>query len=531
VIGLALFLCLSRTLNAQNDLQVEVGAAAQPPVRVGVDAGQVVRSVDERMFGLNATIWDGEFGTDETLALLAAAGTRALRFGGGSLSNEYHWQTNTTLDNDWQWPTGFDKFARVAMGVNAQVFITTNYGTGTPEEAAAWVRYANVERGYGILYWEIGNENYGTWETDHQAVRHDPYTYAVRTRDYIAQMKAVDPRVRVGVVVATGGDSYVNNTAHPATNPRTGQVHNGWTPVLLTTLRSLGVTPDFAIYHRYEQAPGHENDAVLLQSAASWSADAANLRRQLTDYLGEAGDSVELVVTESNSVYSNPGKQTTSLVNGLFLADSFGRLLQTEFNALLWWDVRNSQERFNNNSSGLYGWRSYGDYGVISTASDFGSTTSYEPYPTYYIWKLLSRFARGGDTVVRATSDSALLGVYAARRADGSLSLLVINKPRTESLTASIELAGFTPATTATVHSYGIPRTRRRARRRSRPGDLDPEHPGASFSVTFAPYSATVITIPPAFTPRPVRRRLPAAPATDRHGEGSSPWRGEARWG
>jgi hypothetical protein len=510
VIGLALLHGAQQIASAQKNLHSGDAAAAATPVHISVDARQIVRSVDERMFGLNATIWDGEFGTDETLALLAVAGTRALRFGGGSLSNEYHWQTNTTLDNEWTWPTDFDEFARVAMGLNAQVFITTNYGTGTPEDAAAWVRYANVERGYGFLYWEIGNENYGTWETDHQAVRHDPYTYAVRARDYIAQMKAIDPRVRVGVVVATGEDSYVNNTAHPATNPRTGLVHNGWTPVLLTTLRSLGVTPDFAIYHRYEQAPGHENDAVLLQSAVSWSADAANLRRQLSDYLGAAGESVELVVTENNSVYTNPGKQTTSLVNGLFLADSFGRLLQTEFNALLWWDVRNSQEQNNNNSSGLYGWRQYGDYGVISTASDFGSATSYEPYPTYYVWKLLSRFARGGDDVVRATSDSALLALYAARCADGSLSLLVINKDRNDSLTASIELSGFTPGATATIHSYGIPQDESA---RTGVGSPDIETsimtiPGASFSATFAPYSATVISMPRAFEPRPVRRVL-----------------------
>src|SRR5229473_2474061 len=87
-------------------------------------------------------------------------------------------------------------------------------------------------------------------------------------------------------VVVTGEDSYANNSNHPAVNPRTGKVHNGWTPVLLTTLKNLGVTPDFAIYHRYEQAPGQESDSLLLQSAKSWPNDAANLRQQLSDYLG-----------------------------------------------------------------------------------------------------------------------------------------------------------------------------------------------------------------------------------------------------
>ena len=46
----------------------------------------------------------------------------------------------------------------------------------------------------------------------------------------------------MSVVVVTGENSYANYTDHPATNPRTGQTHNGWTPVLLATLHSFGVT-------------------------------------------------------------------------------------------------------------------------------------------------------------------------------------------------------------------------------------------------------------------------------------------------
>ena len=140
---------------------------------------------------------------------------------------------------------------------------------------------------------------------------------------------------------------------------------------------------------------------MLLQSAATWPLDVAGLRQQLDDYLGGAGAGVEIAVTENNSVYARPGKQTTSLVNGLFLADSVGNVLQTEVGALLWWDVRNSQEHFNNNSGALYGWRGYGDYGVLSTPSAGGSATAYDPYPAYFVFKLLSHFARHGDRVAR----------------------------------------------------------------------------------------------------------------------------------
>jgi len=83
--------------------------------------------------------------------------------------------------------------------------------------------------------------------------------------------------------------------------------------------------------------------------ALTWPNDAANLRQQLTDYLGAAGAPVELCITENNAVYTNPGKQNTSLVNGLYLADSIGNVLQTEFNSLVWWDLRNGQDNSQNN--------------------------------------------------------------------------------------------------------------------------------------------------------------------------------------
>jgi hypothetical protein len=522
-------------------------------VNLTVDANSAVRTVDERLFGVNAVLWDAQAAAPDTIALVQAAGLRMIRVPGGSLSDEYHWTTNTSLSNTWTWATGFDGFIRLITGVGTQAFVTVNYGTGTPQEAAAWVAYANADpallgsasdviigidskgvdwltAGYwanlrasaplaaddgrnflrisrtapvGIRYWEIGNEVYGTWETDQQAVGHDPYTYAVRAKDYIAKMKAVDPSIAVGVVATTGEDSYTNNTSHPATNPRTGIAHNGWTPVLLATLRSLPITPDFLIYHRYDQSPGQESDAGLLQSAASWPADAASLRGQLTDYLGASGAGVELLVTENNSVNTNPGKQSTSLVNGLFLADSVGNLLQTEFNALTWWDLRNGPPAdsggniIGNQSASLYGWRTYGDYGMLSMPHTGGAATFYEKYPTYYAMKLLGYFARGGDTVLRATSDNSLVAVYAVKRTN-TVRLLIINKSPSTVLNANLSLSGFAPPSTANVYTYGMANDNA-----ARPGGSGCEDitgstlniAGAAFAASLPAYSLTAITL------------------------------------
>jgi hypothetical protein len=227
------------------------------------------------------------------------------------------------------------------------------------------------------------------------------------------------------------------------------------------------------------------------------------LRAQLNDYLGiSEGPKVELVVTENNSVYSNTGKQTTSLVNGLFMADSLGQLLQTEFNGFVWWGLRNSQEKGNNNSANLYGWRNYGDYGVIAPGNATETAVS-APYPVYYVMKLLKQFARGGDQIVKVTSDNPLLAAYGSKRTDGTLSLLLINKSRTETTTANFALSGYSPAPRAPIYSYGISQDEA-ARTNSGAKDVGLGSVGGlggTFSVTLAPYSVNVVQMFPAGTP------------------------------
>jgi len=476
---------------------------APPPsvVNVTVHPNQHIRHVDRRMFGLNAAVWDGAYASPNTTQLLSELNNQALRFPGGSLSDVYHWQTNRSERPDgtlesFEWATSFDDFIQVAAATRAAVYITANYGTGTPEEAADWVRYANIVKGHNIWYWEIGNENYGTWEADKNTRPHDPVTYANRFQEYYRQMKAVDPRIKIGAVVVLGEDSFANYTDHPVTNPRTGQTHNGWTPVMLTRLRELGVTPDFVIYHRYEQGPGGESDLFLLNSAGSWGSDAAAIRQMVNDYTGPKAHRVELTVTEHNSVFSNPGKQTTSLVNGLFYADAMGNLLETEFNAMLWWDLRNGQEAGNNNSTSLYGWRRYGDYGIVSAADPAGPA---DRYPTFYVNKLLKHFARRGERVVQAESDYGSLGVYAVRGTDQSLRILIINKHPSAALNATFSIPALKNGEKAKVYSYGIPQDEAA---RTGEGSADIQQStltlqGSTLTFSPGPYSVHVIQLSP----------------------------------
>jgi alpha-L-arabinofuranosidase len=527
-----------------DDIQLTV-PPAPALAHLSLNATQAVRSVDARWFAVNTAIWDSNFDTPSTISLLREMGTRLLRCPGGSLSDEYHWSTDTNLTNTWRWATSFGNFVHVATNVGAQAIITVNYGTGSTNEAAAWVAYANgsttntlplgVDQfgtnwrtvGYwaslraaaplgqddgknflrlsraaplGFKYWEIGNECHGTWETDHNTVPHDPYTYAIRARDYCSLMKAVDNTIKIGVVVSPGESSSSNNASHFAINPRTGTTNYGWTPVLLATLKTLGTMPDFAIHHRYPEYTdannpvGSDSDAFLLQCSTQWALDAADLRRQLNDYVGAAGTNIELVCTENNSDAGAQGRQSTSLVDGLYYADSLGQLMQTEFNAFVWWDLRNGTDATGSFDDTLYGWRTYGDLGMIN-----GLSTR---HPSFYAAKLMQYFGQAGDTIVRASSDYGLLAAYAARRASGAVSLLVLNKDTTTAFNAQVAMTGFSPDAAATVRSYGIPQDE--ATRTNAPTvaqDIAVTNfptASAAFNYRFPPLSLTLFSFSPA---------------------------------
>jgi hypothetical protein len=470
--------------------------ASQPPatVHISVNATQVVRRVDARLFGVNTAAWDSALDTPSTISVLTDMDNQVLRWPGGSWGDDYHWAGSHPA---WQ-PQTFN-FMHVATNTRAQVYMIANYGSGTPQEAAAWVRYCNLTNQCGFKYWEIGNECGGSWETDHNTNApwkpHDPWTYAMRFKDYYAQMKAADPTIKVGAVADITEDGTANYTDHPVVNPRTGLTHNGWTPVMLTVMKTNGVIPDFLIEHKYAPNGG---DTYALLWCSTWAADAASLRQMLMDYLGAAHTNVELACTEHGG---SGDRQRVSLVGGLFWADSLGQILQTEFNSLLWWDLRNGQSSITNSDNALYGWRTnslgyfYYDEGIVT-----GNAEPTNRYPTFYCGKLMKHFARGGDQVVNAASDYRLLSAYAVQRTNGSLALLVVNKSSYTTLTAAIAVTGFLPDSNATAYSYGIPQD---TAAQTGVGSVDIAQTsfsgaGASFSYVFPPYSATVLSLPPA---------------------------------
>ncbi|HWX21054.1 MAG TPA: LamG-like jellyroll fold domain-containing protein [Candidatus Binatia bacterium] len=463
---------------------------------VTVDTSRTLRTEDERWFGANTAVWNNSLDTAATVSFMGEMGCRTLRYPGGSLADAYHWSSNYWIGNRTG-PTPFTNFMHLATNAGANVFITVNYGSGSAAEAADWVRCANVTNHCGFKYWEVGNECYSSTEMDintnapYQA--QDPWTYAMRFRDYYNAMKAVDPTIKIGAVVLPGEDTLSLYKGHNAYNPRTGLFHDGWAPVLLSTFATNGVLPDFLIHHFYPES-GLESDSLLLQAPANWANDAADLRQEITDYIGSAGTNIELLCTENNSDASySQGRQSTSLVNGLYLADSLAQIMKTEFGSWLWWLYESGADKKGSFSSSLYGWRTNGDFGLV-----LNSTTR---YPTFYAFKLMHYFTQPGDTILDVTSSNPFLAVYASQRTNGTLNLLVINKDRTNTANQTINVAGFSPDSIALLRSYGIPQDE--AARTNAPVAMQDIATNqlvisrGSFTSSFGPYSMTLFSLTP----------------------------------
>ncbi|WP_152628096.1 cellulose binding domain-containing protein [Streptacidiphilus neutrinimicus] len=493
---------------------------------VRVNAAQSVATVPATAIGTNASVYDSKLSDAAVPGLLKQAGVGLVRFPGGSSSDSYDWKTNSDLANGPQ-AVDFDQYATMLQQSGAQGMVTVNYGSGdvigaaeSPAEtgaqlAADWVRYANVTHDYHIKYWEIGNEVYGNgtygadWETDKHCSTGTnptdcgPAVYAQNVKAYIAAMKAVDPTIQVGVVLTAPGNWPDGSTSAGSPQP--------WNQTVMTALAGqIG----FADVHWYPQNPSSvtppgPTDAGLLADAAQIPTMLGTLRSQLGQYAGSS--SVPIMVTETNSVSSNPGKQTVGLVNALFLPQDYLGWLAGGVAGVDWWQIHNGIVTTGDNGSSLYGSAGYGDYGMLADGScgtvsgtQLCEPSADTPFPAYNGLTLLSRFVHPGDTLVYAGSSQSLLHAYSVKVADGSLRVLLVNDDPANGYQVSLNYAGFTPASgTPTVTTMA-----------GAAAALTTASAGTAGSQTVAPYSAVLLTLQPgSATAPPTTPGTPAASA------------------
>jgi hypothetical protein len=472
-------------------LSAVVPTSAQQSASVSVNVASPFKAISATAYGVNTAVWDGNLLNAAVPTLLKQAGVNVLRFPGGSTSDVYHWQTNsaTTGTGAYINPNDtFDAFMGMAQKAGATPVITVNYGSnaagnagGDPAEAAAWVKYANVTKGYGVKYWEIGNEIYGNgeygsaWEEDLHS-DHSPTGYGNNVVQFVTQMKAQDSTIKVGAVLTAPG------------NWPDGQSPD-WNS---NVLAACGAKIDFVIVHWYPQGPGSESDSGLLGVTSQIASMVSKLRSLITQYCGSNAGNVQIWVTETNSVSYNPGKQTVSLVNGLFLADDYMNWLEQGVANVDWWDLHNGISTGNNNSGSLYGTANYGDYGLLSSGQSSGGVSepaTDTPFPPYYGLQMLSYLGKPGDTSVSSSSNQSLIAAHAVKQANGNLALLLINKDPSNAYNVSVSISGYTPASSATTYSYG--------KSSSAIATGSASGIGSSFTVSAPSYSLTTLVMTP----------------------------------
>ena len=459
---------------------VLVGATAHADpaaVNVTVNAQEGLGTVPSTAYGLNQAVWDANMNTPASVDLISKAGVGMMRYPGGSYGDAFHWQTNTVEGGYVAPGTDFDSFMGTVKAVGAQPILIANYGTGTPQEAADWVRYANVTKGYGAKFWEIGNENYGNgyygadWEADNHASK-SPATYAHNVVAYAQAMKAVDPTIKVGAVLTLPG-------AWPDGSVASGDSAD-WNH---TVLPVVGPYVDFVIVHYY---PSGTTAADVLQQPNVLPAQLAEVRQQVNRLAGSTGPNIGIALTETDS-----SVQSDTQVGALFAADTYFLGLENGTFTMDYWDTRNGMGTV---STAPDGSTSYGDGGLLSSGGCNSANVCEPPLNTpfapYYGLQMLSHVAKPGDTLVRSASDNPLVSVHAARNTDGGLSVELVNKDAANSYAVNLNYAGWVPSgATPTVYTFA-----------DKASSITSAQQGTATSQVIPPYSIVTVKLTPGST-------------------------------
>jgi len=417
---------------------------------VTVDLTSTGPAVTNSLLGMNMAIWY-DLVTNQTAIVDAfqAAGITQVRWPGGSDSDLYHWETNSLCDG--QFADTNDTFTNfvndMAVPAKLDVALTANYGSdptcttgGEPSEAAAWATAA-LAAGITPSHMTVGNEEYGSWEYDLHSTPNDPTIYAaavVGSTGFYQSIKAASPKTLVGVVVDAGSPN------------------NEWDSTVLANAKG---SYDFVEYHYYPETPGEENDTFLVQQAAQQLTTNINtIRSELTEW---GTPNTPIYVGEIGGAYSNPGKQSWSITQGLYAGQVLGEMMNDGVSRLTWWiGFGNCNGTNGNDTTSVYGWQDFGAYNVFSDgptedptcpgAGPLGTMS-----PTAVAFQLFSQMAVNGQTVLTATvaGDTTDVRAYAATNPGGT-ALLLFNDNETTAQQVTVTLSGKSSSPSVNVTTY-----------------------------------------------------------------------------
>jgi alpha-L-arabinofuranosidase len=215
-----------------------------------------------------------------------------LRWPGGNFVSGYHWTDGIgpkdsrprRMDLAWHAEEsnrfGTDEFMAFCEAVGAEPYLCVNMGTGTMDEAQAWVEYCNGtghtewankrrENGrqepYRVRYWGLGNELYGPWQIGQKSAD----DYVKEARQWAKVLMWTDPSIEL-VSCGENGWSEWDDTVITglAEFVRWHSIHiytgsdDYWADVLAPhqTERAMRITAALIEKARYQQKISHPID-------------------------------------------------------------------------------------------------------------------------------------------------------------------------------------------------------------------------------------------------------------------------------
>ena len=183
-----------------------------------------------RIFDEGSPLSDERGFRSDVLGLLKQMKISVLRWPGGNFVSNYHWRDGVgaregrPTRGEIAWGGlesnrfGTNEFIDYCRELGAAPYICLNMGSGTLEEALAWVEYSNSDRPtalaqqrkedgspepYGVRYWALGNEMYG----EGQVGSLSPQEYVAEAKRWARALKRVDPTVQL---VSCGKNGWSN---------------------------------------------------------------------------------------------------------------------------------------------------------------------------------------------------------------------------------------------------------------------------------------------------------------------------------
>ncbi len=375
--------------------------------------------------GVNTAAWDTNFVDPAIASSLSAANVGLIRYPGGSWADQYLWQPNTV--NGSAQPVNFAQYSsQVDAVTGGQKFVTINYGSDTPQSAAAWVRQS-ATAGQGVTLWEIGNEVYGSWETDNHASPHTAASYATNALPYLQAMKAADPNAQICYDYAMDG----------ALAPGAGV--DGWQAWNSTILQADAANIDCADVHWYPiNGVPAESPQSIMELIDNIPAAAAEVKSTLATY-----DPTAYFVVGETNMSQTANEWNEEPVGALFAAANSLEWLAFGAQSVDWWDVHN------------YGTPT-ADFGMFSSGSG-GEPAVNTPYPPYYGYQLASKLAvRGARVGTLAVATPNIYGYY-ADLPGGGYAVLLANADPTNAYTLSASSLGLPGSGTEYLYDAAHP--------------------------------------------------------------------------